>query len=375
MSDAFPDPLSLVLPRIRSMHGYAPGEQLNDPEIIKLNTNENPFPVPEAVQTALIDEIHRNRLHKYPDPIASELRAALARKIGRESANILAGNGSDDVLSILFRCLLDERSTFIMPWPTYSLYPVLGDLVGARSVRVPLRSDWSIDFDALLSAVRIESRSGRVPFVIFANPNAPTGLSAERSSVLAFARENPAITIADEAYVEFGAESVMGVAGTEEFPRLIATGTFSKAYSLAGQRIGWLVAHPQLISEMDKIRDSYNLSRLAQVSALAALADEGEHTGRLAIIIETREFAGSEFSKKGFTFPKSKTNFLFVRPPESVRPSISPRERAKAYVEFLRMEKILVRHFDDDACSDYVRITIGTREQMERLLEATDRFQ
>jgi len=369
------NPSRFVLPRIQAIEGYVPGEQRNDPEIIKLNTNENPFPPTPGVRRALAGACEEGALQKYPNPVSAALREELASRFRQQSKNVLVGNGSDDILSILFRTFLDEHSSFVIPDPTYSLYPVLSSIIGARTHLVPVQSGWGIDFQRLLDAVgALNDRGERTPFVIFANPNAPTGVYESIDSVLRFAKENRAITIVDEAYVQFGGESVMAYAGTEEFPRLIAIGTFSKSYSLAGQRIGWAVAHESIIREMDKIRDSYNVSSLGQVAALAALRDDVEHQKNLAAIVETRNSVSQELKRRGFSFPESRTNFLFARLPEAVFPGETAARKAQRYTEYLASKKILIRYFKDEPCAESVRISIGTREQMEMLLRVTDEF-
>ena len=363
-----PDPIASILPRIRAMHGYVPGTQTEDPEIIKLNTNENPFPVPEKVRAALKAEIDADVLQKYPNPTAASLRAAVGRLIGGDAGDdpgrrVLIGNGSDEVLSMLFRATLAPKDRLVFARPTYSLYPVLADILGATCVEVDVREDWRMDLPAMTATAR-EAR-----LLIIANPNAPTGLTEDKADLLRVAREHPGLTLVDEAYVAFGGESVAAEAGTDEYPRLLACGTFSKAYSLAGQRIGWMIAHPTLIREFDKIRDSYNLSRLAQVAGLAALEDIDELKRRTGIIIENRTALMNELRKLGFECLDSKANFLFVRPP--ARFAGDGRSAARGYFEHLERGKIMVRYFPTGRIADWVRITVGTAEQNARLLEVT----
>jgi histidinol-phosphate aminotransferase len=359
-----------VLPNIRSMEGYTPGEQFNDPDIIKLNTNENPFPVTQKVLSALNDEIQKNRLHLYPNPTSQSLRKAIAEKYGRSERCVLIGNGSDDILTIVFRTFLNFETAFVIPWPTYSLYPVLSSICGAACEKITLKDDWHMDFSRMNISIKDKSASIK-KMTIFANPNAPTGVFEKRDDVLSFAKGNPGLTLVDEAYIAFGGESVMYDAGTDDYSRLMTCGTLSKSHSLAGQRIGWLIAHEDLICELDKVRDSYNLSRLAQVAGLAAILDEEEYRKRFNMIIENRNFLASELKKRGFSFPESHTNFLFVRPPDGTH---HLNNTAKEYYEFLKRNKILIRYFFGDKTGNHVRITIGNKEQLEKLLGVTDIF-
>lgn len=368
-------PVEFILPRIRSMHGYVPGLQLNDPSIIKLNTNENPFPVAPAVRAALEDALREDRLHLYPEPRSSELRTAVAAKFGREPESVLIGNGSDDVLSILFRSVLAPGDLMVIPRPTYSLYPTLVAMIGATLAEVNVREDWAIDWAGMRDAVNFTSSK----ISVFANPNAPTGRLEQREDVLAFARDNPALTLSDEAYTDFagfGAHSVANVAGSAEYPRLLACGTFSKTYSLAGQRIGWLMGAPELIAEFDKVRDSYNVSRLAQVAALAAWRDEDELRRRIETICANREYLVAELGGLGFETVPPSANFIFTKPPQifaamKLPSGEKPVNGAQAYFELLKARKILVRYFSGGRIGEFVRITIGSREQMERLVTVT----
>lgn len=384
------NPLDFVLPRIRAIDGYVPGIQPNDPEVIKLNTNENPFPVASAVRAALERALVDDRLHLYPDPRSTELRRTLAQKVGAPESRCFVGNGSDEVLTILMRTVLGETDLLVTARPTYSLYPTLAALTGARAVEVDLNDEWRMDFAGLAQAVR---DAGRAKLCIVTNPNAPTGIAESRARLLDFAREIPALLLADEAYAEFGGESVADLAGTDEYPTLLACGTFSKTYSLAGQRIGWVLAHPALVAEFDKVRDSYNVGRLSQIAALAALGDEAELKRRIDIIKTTRDDFTRHLAALGFRTLPSSANFIFTEPPAFLRalglpvvqapgsanttPSAATsttggartaNTAAHACYEHLRARKILVRYFPAPRTAGHLRITIGTREQMERVI-------
>ncbi|MCR9142450.1 MAG: aminotransferase class I/II-fold pyridoxal phosphate-dependent enzyme [bacterium] len=389
-------PEDYILPRIRAMHGYTPGLQLNDPEIIKLNTNENPFPVSPAVHDAIDAALKNDRLHLYPEPRSFELRTAVARHYGLPVDRALIGNGSDEVLTILFRSLLEAGDEIVTAWPTYSLYPTLTEILGAKVAAIDVREDWQMDLPAMLEKMRdgneakaTESKSHtansgaedapRRPLAIITNPNAPTSLIEARESVLNFANENPALTLADEAYADFGDASVARHAGSEDYPRLLVCGTFSKTYSLAGGRVGWLLAHPAIIAELDKVRDSYNINRLTQTAALAALHDQEELRRRIAVIKDTRAYTIEELARLGFATLPGQANFIFTRPPANFaggkNPDGSPAQSVgECCYQHLRERKILVRHFPGPRTGDFLRITIGTREQMERLVAVAAEF-
>lgn len=360
---------------LRDLHGYVPGLQTDDPEIIKLNTNENPFPVSDSIVRALIQEIESQKLQKYPDPVSSRLREALGRKYNQPASAFLVGNGSDEVLSILFRAVLAPGKSMLTALPTYSLYPVIAGLVQAQCVEIPVRkSDWRIDFPEMLSRLTSEQPDGAT-FALcgFANPNAPTGIAENRSAVLEFSAKNPALTLIDEAYADFGDTTVFDCAGTDEYPRLIVTGTASKSLSLAGGRIGWLCAAPDFIRELEKVKDSYNVSRLAQAAALAAVLDTTELNRRTRLIIDNRSYLVASLRALGFETLPSSANFIFTRPPDRLRilaerKGISGICAGDSCFQYLLSKKILVRYWSTPMLKDWVRITIGTMEQMQKLV-------
>jgi histidinol-phosphate aminotransferase len=362
--------------RIREMDAYVPGKQTSDPGVIKLNTNENPFPVTDRVKKALVDEIERGEIQKYPDPVSSKLRAALAKKFGTDESRIMIGNGSDEILSIVFRSTLDKGDIVVYSRPSYSLYPVLAKLAGADAAEVEVNSDWTHDLEGMQRFA-----SGTTPMGFFtpgarltviANPNAPTGLAETKSSLLNYVIRNVGLTLVDEAYAEFGAESLADVAGTERYPRLMVCGTFSKSHSLAGQRIGWLIAHPDLIREFDKVRDSYNVSRLSQVAALAALEDEPEIKSRLEEIKKNRDYLIQELRGLGFYCLDSSANFVYAKPPANVSKNQFQDNAASLFTEFMEKNNILIRHFGGNPRTvDYVRVSVGKREHLELFLEKT----
>jgi len=361
----FSNPVDFVLPRIRRMRSYIPGFQPKDPAIIKLNSNENPFPISENVKAALLREIESGPMQKYPDPSARTLREKLAAKHSQSPENFIIGNGSDEILSILFRCLLEDEEVVVTANPTYSLYPVLAQMTGAAISEIDLRDDWHMDFNAMLA----QTASRLAKLTIIANPNAPTGLAESAADILDFAERNKGLTLVDEAYVDFGAQSVAKYAGSEKYPRLLVCGTFSKAYSLAGARLGWLAAAKELCVEFEKIKDSYNVSRLAQAAGAAALDDEAEIQRRHEIVKQVREKTTTALRSSGFHCLDSSANFIFASPPGK-----DAHREAEAYFKFLEGHGILIRYFSSPRCRDFVRITIGTDEQMKLLLQRTEEF-
>ena len=362
------NPNEFILENIKRMKAYVPGLQLNDPDIIKLNTNENPFPISNKIKEALISEIEKLHLHKYPDPLSQKLRDKISEIYKTTPKNIVIGNGSDEILSFVFRSILDSTRTIIAPNPSYSLYPVLAASLGANFISVNLTSDWKVDFPSMLHNISKQI----TPLTVITNPNSPTGICEHKTEILKFADQNPGLTLIDEAYVDFGGESIAEYAGTKKYPRLMSCNTFSKAYSLAGQRIGWLIADESIISEIDKIRDSYNVSRLAQTAALAALQDMEEIKRRIKIICETRDWLINELNKLNFYTLPSSSNFIFTSPPKlSLNQSI---DEAKIFYDYLLQNKVLIRYFPVDKLREFVRISIGTKKEMERLVELIHKF-
>ena len=346
------------------MHGYVPGLQKNDTEIIKLNSNENPYPPSDAVLKALGSLASGAMpLQKYPPPRSSGLRSALESRYSLPPGSVLCGNGSDEVLALLFRSLMDPGDSFVMPDPTYSLYPILADAVGVQGIAVPVDEALHIRFDALLT----EANARGSKMIIMAMPNAPTGLYESTEQIETLIRSFAGWVVLDEAYAPFAENSFMHRAGTD-FPNLICISTFSKAWSLAGMRIGWMAAHPELVQQIDKLRDSYNLSRAAQMAAEAAIADIAWQEENARRIKESREWLQKELSRLGFECLQSSANFVFARVPSG-----DPNQ-ARSIFEFLEEKKILIRYFSAPRTAPYLRISIGTPEQMEAVVRGIDEF-
>jgi histidinol-phosphate aminotransferase len=326
--------------------------------LVKLNTNENPYPPSPAVQEA-VSRAGAEALRLYPSPDADPLRETAARLYGQSPERILCGNGSDEILSMLMRTFVGEGDTVAYFRPSYSLYPVLAALSAARTVEVPLPRS-----PVALPVPRPEAR-----IFFLTTPNSPYGFGFPTEWIRRLIESFPGIVVADEAYADFAAQSSLPL--LSDSPRLIVVRSLSKAYSLAGMRIGIALAHEALVAEIRKVKDSYNLSRLAQEAARAALAD-GEHLGRtVARVVATRESFSRRLRETGFTVLPSDANFVFAVPPgRLVSAHPSSRPVAEDLAARLLDRGFLVRHFSSPELSDGLRISIGREEDMDRLIAA-----
>jgi len=334
-------------PEVAAMSGYTPGEQPRDRRYIKLNTNENPYP-PSPRVAEVLQAADPAALRLYPDPLGCELRNALARHYGLQPENVIIGNGSDDILTIAVRSFVPEGGAITCLEPSYSLYPVLAQLQGARCRRLPL-TDGFTDFSL--------PKKGLGQLFLLARPNAPTGTSISLARVRELLASFPGIVLVDEAYAEFADDHVLGLLG--EFRNLLVCRTMSKSYSLAGIRLGYALGVAGLIAGMFKVKDSYNVNSLTQRLALAALGDQAHLQRNLERIRETRERVAAELRKRGFTVPDSQANFLFAAPPD---------RQAREWYLRLKAAGILVRHFPGPVTGEYLRISIGTDADMDALL-------
>ncbi len=361
-------PSGFIRPLVHNLHAYVPGEQPKIKGLIKLNTNENPYPpspkVLRAVQTAV-----DGRLRLYPNPTAEKLRAKLAKLHGCKPENIIVGNGSDEVLALAVRAFVEPISEGRIPrvpnqkqpgtrgacpsetvqyfTPSYSLYPVLADIHGAAKNAVPLKSDFSTPSVAELK--RGQQWNFNAALTLVTTPNAPSGRGYKTAELEKLCRAQKGVVVLDEAYVDFANENALKLA--LKYPHVLVARTFSKAYSLCFQRVGYFVGHPELIAALDKIRDSYNVNGLGQIAAEATLDDLKYYRVNFKKIIATREWLSRELTKLGFRVLPSQTNFIFAKPP------LFP---AQVWLQKLRNQKILVRWFRAPEVSDYLRITIGT---------------
>lgn len=341
--------------RYSTLEPYTLGEQPKvNGRLIKLNTNENPYPPSPRV----IDVINNEELQKlklYSDPAASELTEAIADFYGLKQTQVMVGNGSDEVLAFIFMALRGSNETIYYPEISYSFYPVYCDIFQARGVKMPLREDFSI------GASDYFNLDGTI---VITNPNAPTGRALtldEIESILINNEEN--LVVIDEAYVDFGAESAVKL--IDRYDNLLVVQTFSKSRSLAGARIGFAMGSEEIIADMNRLKFSfnpYNLNRLSILAGTEAMRDRTYFEDTRHRIIETREAFVKEMEKMGFDVLPSKTNFVFAT---------NGRISGEAYFKALRERNIIVRHFRDKKICDYVRITIGTPEEMKALTDAT----
>lgn len=340
---------SFVRPNVRAMSGYTPGEQPGFGErVVKLNTNENPFgPSPKVMQA--IQNVEPEMLRRYPNPTADVFRDAAAKVLGVERDNILAGNGSDDVLSIALRAFCGEGDTLAYPEPTYSLYPVLADLGEVRHVGVPWEKDYALPIDALVAT--------RARAIFLANPNAPTGTFVPPAKVRELARRFDGAVLVDEAYVDFADDNCLSL--VKDLPNVVVSRTFSKAYSLAGLRFGFAVAPKPVIAEMMKVKDSYNCDAIATCAAAAAIADQEYARKTWDYVKEERKRLTAELTRLGWSVIPSQANFLLASVPGG---------DGKAMYLGLKRQGILVRYFDLPGLTDKVRITVGTAEENNALI-------
>jgi histidinol-phosphate aminotransferase len=339
--------------RFETLEAYVPGEQPQDMQYIKLNTNESPYPPsPKVFESMSGEEIQRLRL--YPDPVGKRLREKVAKLYGVSPENIFLANGSDEALAFAFLAFCDDAHPAAFPDITYGFYPVYCQLFQAPYVRIPLREDFSIND---------EDYCGINKTIVIANPNALTGLMISRDQIEKILQANPDnVVMIDEAYIDFGGTSVVSL--IDRYDNLLVVHTCSKSRSLAGARLSFSFGCRALISDIDKIRysfNSYNVTRMALTAGEAAVDDEAYYVDMRGKIVRTRDRTAAELKALGFVMTESRANFLFAS-----HPDLSGGELYRK----LKANGILVRHFDKPRISDYLRITIGTDAQMDKLIEA-----
>lgn len=333
---------------VQALAAYVPGEQPTDPAVLKLNTNENPYPPSPAVQEVL-SGFQAEALRRYPDPVCRTLREALADLHGCRPEQVFVGNGSDEVLLLLIRAFVERDGRAGWFDPSYSLYPVLAAIedVGAYTVPLDDRFEWA------------DPEPDAADLFFVTNPNAPTGMLHPKERIRALAAASAGVVVVDEAYGEFADEDCLDLA--LGLKNVVVTRTFSKSYSLAGLRLGYAVGPEALIAPLYKIKDSYNVDRLAQDLALAAVRDQAYLRRRLDQIKATRERTAAALRAQGYFVAPSQANFLWVRPPDD--------DGARLFQE-LRDRNILARYFPGPRTGAYLRITVGTDPEMDRLLDA-----
>jgi histidinol-phosphate aminotransferase len=354
---------SWVRPLVRRLHAYVPGEQPRIKGLIKLNTNENPYPPSPRVLAAVRAAVD-GRLRLYPNPTANVLRERLARLHRCSPDHIIVGNGSDELLAMAVRCFVEPagpresgRSVVQFFDPSYSLYPVLAAIHGALNNSVPLLEDFGIPSVPELRRGRQWNFTAALTFIT--TPNAPSGCGYSTAQLESMCRAQKGIVVLDEAYVDFAAENALALA--LKYPHVLVARTFSKAYSLCFQRVGYLVGDPELIAALHKIRDSYNVNGLGQVAALATLDNVAYYRANFRKIIAIRQQLSGRLEALGFRVYPSQTNFILAKPPGFP---------ARQWLEKLRDRKVLVRWFDAPRVRDYLRITIGTPAEAAALVAA-----
>ena len=359
-----------IRPLVQNLHAYVPGEQPKIKGLIKLNTNENPYPPSPRVLAAIKAAVD-DRLRLYPNPTAQRLREKLAKLHGCGPENILVGNGSDELLALAVRGFVEpcQNSSFKFrnsrPWtavvqyftPSYSLYPVLADIHGATRNPVDLNPDFSLPGVTELRRGLKWDFNAALTFIT--TPNAPSGRGYSTEELKKICVAQHGIVVLDEAYVDFAEENALELA--LKIPHVLVARTFSKAYSLCFQRVGYFVGHADLIAALDKIRDSYNVNGLGQIAAEATLDDLKYYRANFKKIVATRGWLSDELTKLGFRVLPSQTNFILVRPPAFA---------ASDWLQKLREKKILVRWFGAPEVRDYLRITIGTSNEAAALVKA-----
>ena len=340
--------LSFVRPDVERLAAYVPGEQPRDGLYIKLNTNENPYPPSPVVLDAIRSHVGAD-LRLYPDPDANALRAKAAEVYGFPAEGILAGNGSDDLLTIVMRACAGPGDKVAYPRPTYSLYETLVAIQGATPLEVPFPDDFGLPIDGL-------ARQDAVVTLV-CNPNAPSGTLAPIGAIEELARSVRGLLVVDEAYVDFASDSALRL--THRLPNVVVLRTFSKSFSLCGLRIGLAFGHPDVIQSLAKVKDSYNVNKLGLVAAEAALDDYAWMEANVARVRSTRESLMQGLRNLGFRVLPSEANFVLAR---------SRGQDLRSLQQQLKEKRVLVRYFDTPELRDALRITVGTKDQIESLL-------
>ena len=337
-----------VRPEIAAMNGYVPGEQPQGGKWIKLNTNENPYPSSPAVQRAIGRAIQTG-LAKYPDPLATAFRTRAGEVLGVPADWIMAGNGSDDILTIVTRTFVGAGDLLRLPYPSYILYKTLAELQGARSEEIAFQPDWSLGDD-------FTAATDRLKLAFLANPNSPTGTVLTPDQVLKLAAKLPCPLLVDEAYGDFADTNCIAL--VKENPRIMVSRTLSKSYALAGLRFGFIVAQPQVIAELQKVKDSYNCDALSIAGATAAIDDQAWLADNRAKIIATRTRLTEGLREMGFAVIDSQANFVWCT---------HPKHASKKIYEELKQRQVLIRYMNYTQWSDGIRISVGSDDQIDAL--------
>jgi histidinol-phosphate aminotransferase len=330
------------------LSAYTPGEQpKHGAKVVKLNTNEASFPPPPSVLEAAA--VSAEQLRKYPDPRATELREAIAQRHGVSADHVIVGNGSDDILTILIRTFVPPGGRVAFPWPTYSLYTTLVKIQGAEPIEVDWDERWDLPTEALLLA------SADAVFVV--NPNAPSGTRVSRQMLDDLAERLSRVPLLiDEAYADYADTDCIPLVASRE--NVVVSRSLSKGFALAGVRLGYAIARPEVVAEMDKVRDSYNVDAVAQAIGLAAMREGDYYEAERAKVKQRRRELSSSLSDLGFDVTPSQTNFVFAR----------HREAGRLY-HAVREAGVLVRYWDQPGLADALRVTVGTSEENQQFLD------
>ena len=346
---------------VRRLVAYTPGEQPKAKDVVKLNTNENPYP-PSPKCAAVLKSFDLDNLRRYPDPNFTDLRTAIAKLNGAEPEQVFVGNGSDEILALSAKAFVENDERIGSLDPSYSLYQTLADIRDVKWEGV--EPDCSRTKKGGASAPGMRLPTGATSLFLWTNPNAPTGEFVEPKAIAAFARRFPGVVVVDEAYADFARANCMSLATAPRNRNLIVMRTFSKSYALAGLRVGYCVGPKDLIEALYKVKDSYNVDAVAQRVALAALSDRTYFRKTVAKVVKTRAAFVKALLKRGWDVLPSESNFVFAKPPAP--------QQAGTLFDALRERHIFVRYFNGPKTRDRIRITIGTDAQMNTLLKALD---
>ncbi len=347
--------MSFVCKHLEHLAGYVPGEQPHFPGMVKLNTNENPYPPSPNVGKALA-AFDWQSLRRYPDPVCRQVREHIASLHGCSPNQVFIGNGSDEILSLFTRTFVEAGGTIGYFEPTYSLYSVLAEIRDARGKPFPLNEDFSCPMPP----------EDFADAFVWTNPNAPTSRMTNPEIIADFSQRFKGVLLVDEAYADFAPANCMPLAVASKNTNTLVMRTLSKSFSLAGIRFGYCIGPEPLIDALYRVKDSYNMDALAQAVGMAALTDMPHMRANVAAIIKTRESLSKTLSQRGWHVLPSATNFLFAAPP--------PTTSAAAIFETLRQEHVFVRYFPGKRTGQYLRITVGTPEETARLLDVLSRI-
>ena len=341
--------MSYFRKNIEKVKGYEPGYQPKEPDVIKLNTNENPYP-PSPEVLKVLAEISPERLRKYPDPLGNEFREAAAEINSVRSDDIMCCNGGDDLLTMAFRAFCDKNRPVAYPVPTYSLYPVLAKLQNCRAIEVPFDAEFNLPAKLAGTAASL---------TIVCNPNAPSGSFVSVDELASLADELSGVLLIDEAYVDFAEDNCTRL--VKEFDNIIILRSLSKGYGLAGLRFGYAIAQPDLIKGLLKVKDSYNVDAIALAAATAAIKDQKYFSETTEKVKKDRGILIENLRELGFEVPQSQSNFVFAR---------CKNQNADVIFNKLKERRIYIRYFNLPGLEDRLRITVGTDEQNNILISA-----